>query len=349
LDWKAPQQEEGRTFQVSVPTNEDHFAPVRFESPAQEVRARFAFRRYPWKTGDHAPEHIFEIGYGGTCEVEGIDDRSFRLSPHLFSLNTSLPVPAMLGKKEAIRFWIRWMSKSPLVWNRKQNRLRFEQILDVRPKIYLFNSFFHVPVDLQALPGGLTELRSYHSPPRLFFIWDDLMPEQCLAFNDIFNDENKRIRFSNAFADMRVEGRRLIRIFVLGLLMNLSASILISAIFTTLPSDKFAWVLKPKLCSSTLTALFAICIVHETRGREVRTLPVAITSLLLVFGAIALDLNRAIGYTLLAFAVAASTIALEVYWPWRVLASFGKLMWRPYGRYWRERKFVKGLRRGRKT
>jgi len=206
-----------------IPSDRSVFAPVYFEVYNTPLKGRFAVRRQPW---NEEAQDIYGIGYGGTAEITRHDQTTYTIKPRLFSEQDSKSKKAKLSKDEIIRFWLYFQSASCLTISKSQkDRTNFAFKIEVKPKIETFNSFFRVPIGFEPTPGAITELLHYPTPPRLFFLWDQYFPEQCFAYSKNINKTNSGIELSSVFENKNTEAERLVKLFVLGVLMSFLANL----------------------------------------------------------------------------------------------------------------------------
>src|SRR5271157_44001 len=273
--WEDSEVEIGnKPFKVRYLRSRESYSHVCFEKPLSEPRARFAVRRLPWKIPEEKAvdqlHTLYEPSYGGTAKID-VSPNGFRIYPLLFPTGCQTSQEAVLRPNAAVRFWIRWRSRSALEFDIPRDRFRFAYIVNIHPTIRQFNTFFRVPEGFDCLPGSATELKHYPVPPRLFFVWEQrkIRPDQCFSGTRWIDKNNTEIELFTEFFDKTEETKRLIRLFVLGVAINILAGAWLSALYYV-SKDRDSLVEALHLRISPLIALLFVVLAAVLSYRRFR-------------------------------------------------------------------------------
>jgi hypothetical protein len=227
----------GIEMDLLTPRDDSRFAPVLFERPASQIRARFAVRRIPWaadigELDRQQVARLYGVSYGGTASVRR-EGNAYRLSPLLFSLKNSEYISPFLYSNEAIRFWVRWTCPAALRHHKERDRFGFTHSLRVSAAVQYFNSFLRMPPGFEYSPGSITEYMRYSVPPHLFFLWDDHTADQCLAYSlrPEADGTTLPLDLHAEFEDKEYARRQIVSLFIIAFLINFAMALLITDLY----------------------------------------------------------------------------------------------------------------------
>jgi len=263
-----------------LPNNKEKFAPVFFDISKSLLKGRFAVRRKSWHNNPHDK---YGIGYGGTVFVTQKNDNESTLTPQLFSVESSKPIEAKLDKNELLRFWVHFKLKScQSIIQSKSNRINFSMQIEIKPKIETFNTFFRIPANFAPLPGTITELLHYPTPPRLFYIWDEYFPEQCFADNKLIDDRNVHIELNSSFENKKTEIERIINVFIFSAFFSIVANLCVGLFLSNDYSSGIGSKTYFKFSLIIIIILNAISVIKTYMGENIK--PFSVIICMIVFG-----------------------------------------------------------------
>jgi hypothetical protein len=307
--WKGVDKSLNRPqIDTMIPIDDGGLSSVKFEFKKIPLKAKFAVRRQPWNANEEDKDTQVGVGYGGTAEVNRISGLSFEVIPKLFDIKSSKKIPAELSSGELMFFWVMFSSDSCISQKKTTSRIGFNYQLVVNATVENFNSFLRSPKGYDAVQGTISDYKHYAVPPRLFFLWEDYLPEQCLALTKtLTKSSNTSIEINTAFNNIQFDNDKLISLFILGFIASIYGNVFVSSMFSN-----------PRYSCLAVAAFIAIAILVLASimiyvNRIINIIALLTSSFLVLSLPAYLQLKYSAIYIVILFMVAVALIVLSMH------------------------------------